>query len=124
MLAPDPHSARPSDTIPSVDIEPLHPWDLTPAEAMRLQRELAPRVVREGVVPETSVRFVAGSDVAFDKPNGRGVGAIVVLAYPSLEIAEQVTVESAVTFPYVPGLLSFRETPVLLARLRAPEDSA
>ncbi len=103
-----------SATILAVDIEPLHPWDLTPAEAMRLQRELASRVVCEGTLPERRVRFVAGSDVAFDKPNGRGVGAVVVLAYPSLEVAEEVTVESAVTFPYVPGLLSFRETPLLL----------
>ena len=41
------------------------------------------------------MRFVAGADVAFDKPNGRAVGAVVVLAYPSLEVVEQVTVEDA-----------------------------
>lgn len=106
-------------------IEPLHPWDLMPSDAMRLQRELAPHVVRVGTLPERDVRFVAGSDVAFDKPRGRGVGAVVVLAYPSLEEVERVTVESAVTFPYVPGLLSFRETPVLLPafeRLRHTPD--
>ncbi|MBF6600501.1 MAG: deoxyribonuclease V [Dehalococcoidia bacterium] len=106
-------------------VEPLHPWDLTAADAVRLQRELAPRVVRGGAVRETDVRSIAGSDVAFDKRNGRAVGAVVVLAYPSLEEVERVTVESAVTFPYVPGLLSFRETPVLLPafeRLQHPPD--
>ena len=92
----------------------LHPWDLTPTEAIALQRELAGRVVREGVPAERDVRLIAGADVAFDKPNGRGVGAVVVLAWPSLETVEEVTVEVPVTFPYVPGLLSFRETPVLL----------
>lgn len=92
----------------------VHPWDLSPSDAMRLQRELASRVVRTGVLPERDVRLVAGGDVAFDRPNRRGVAAVVVLAYPSLEVVEQVTRESSVTFPYVPGLLSFRETPVLL----------
>jgi deoxyribonuclease V len=94
-------------------VRSLHPWDLSATEAVRLQRELAACVIRDGDPRVESVRYVAGSDVAFDKPNGRAVGAVVVLVYPSLQIVEQVTVESPVTFPYVPGLLSFRETPVL-----------
>src|SRR5438067_4740174 len=97
-------------------VEPLqlHPWDLTPREAATLQSQLASRVVREGDPPESAVRFVAGCDCAFDKPNRRAVAAVIVLAYPSLDVVEQVSVETAVTFPYVPGLLSFRETPPLL----------
>lgn len=97
-----------------MDIAQLHGWDLTPREAMALQRELAARVVREGDLPQDRVQFIAGADVAFDKPNGRGVGAVVVLVLPSLETVEEVVVEAPVTFPYVPGLLSFRETPLLL----------
>ena len=103
----------------------MHPWDLTPGEAMALQRELASRVVRCGSPSERRVRLIAGADCAFDKPNGRAVGAVVVLAWPSLDVVEEVTVEAPVTFPYVPGLLSFRETPVLLAafeKLRAAPD--
>jgi deoxyribonuclease V len=92
----------------------LHPWDLSPKEAVRLQRELASRVIREGDLPEDAVRLIAGADVAFDRPRGRAVGAVVVVAYPSLEPVERVTVEVPVTFPYVPGLLSFRETPIVL----------
>ena len=92
----------------------LHPWDLSPSDAMGLQRELASQVVRSGVLEERDVRLVAGGDVAFDRPNRRGVASVIVLAYPSLEVVERVTREAAVTFPYVPGLLSFRETPVLL----------
>ena len=106
-------------------VNALHAWDLSPKEAAALQRELAGRVVREGDVPERDVRFIAGSDVAFDKPNGRGVGAIVVLAWPALEVVEHVTVETPVTFPYVPGLLSFREAPMLIPafeRLRQAPD--
>jgi deoxyribonuclease V len=108
-----------------VKVAPLHPWDVTPGEAMALQRELASRVVRRGSPPERWVRLVAGADCAFDRPNGRAVGAVAVLTWPSLEVVEEVTVEAPVTFPYVPGLLSFRETPVLLAafeRLRSAPD--
>lgn len=102
---------------PPVDIAtgPLHPWDLSPREAMRLQAELAPRVVREGAPDAGGLRIVAGCDVAFDRAHERGVGAIAALAWPSLDVVEEVTVEAPVHFPYVPGLLSFRETPVLLA---------
>ncbi len=100
-------------------IRQLHPWDLSPREAMALQRELASRVVRDGSPADEDVRFVAGSDVAFDNARGRAAGAIVVLAYPSLEVVEEATVEVPVPFPYVPGLLSFRETPVLLEAFAA-----
>ena len=106
-------------------VEPLHPWDLSPKEAVRLQRQLASWVIREGDVPKDAVRLIAGADVAFDRPHGRAVGAVVVVAYPSLEPVERVTVEAPVTFPYVPGLLSFRETPILLdafARLASLPD--
>ena len=111
---PTARQARPSRTLAAVDITPLHPWDLSPREAIALQTELAAGVVREGDVPERDVRLIAGADVAFDKPNGRAVGVVVLLAWPSLEIVDRLVVEAPVTFPYVPGLLSFRETPVLL----------
>ena len=71
-------------------------------------------VVSDGGPAKKSVRYIAGADVAFDKPNRRGVGVVVVLEWPSLDLAECICVEQPVTFPYVPGLLSFRETPVLL----------
>lgn len=106
-------------------VNAFHPWDLSPREAASLQRELAARIVRTGDLSERAVRFIAGSDVAFDKPSRRAVGAIVMLAWPSLEEVERVTVEEPVIFPYVPGLLSFRETPVLIPafqRLRQTPD--
>ena len=102
-----------------------HAWDLSAKEAIALQRALARRVVRRGSPREAAVRHIAGADVAFDRPHGRAVGAVVVLAYPELRLVEEVTVESRIAFPYVPGLLSFRETPVLLTafeRLRTAPD--
>ena len=105
-----------------MQINHLHPWDLSPKEAIALQATLAARVIREGDLDERAVRRIAGADVAFDKLNGRAVGAVVLLAYPSLDEVDRVVIETPVTFPYVPGLLSFRETPVLLGAFeRLPE---
>lgn len=87
----------------------LHPWDLTPAEAMAVQSRLAPQVVAEGE-PE-DVRYVAGADIALGDVKGRG--AVVLLSYPELRPVERHVVEEPVTFPYIPGLLAFREVPVL-----------
>ncbi|HEX9592571.1 MAG TPA: endonuclease V [bacterium] len=102
---------------------PLHPWDLAPSEAVALQRALAGRVhlTWDG----RAVERVAGVDVAFDRQEQRLFAGVVVLSYPSLTVVEEVGVEAPVTFPYVPGLLSFREVPPVLAcfeRLEAVPD--
>lgn len=108
-----------------MQIKQLHPWDLSPREAMAVQRELAAQVIRHGDVPESAVRIIAGADVAFDARSGRAVGTVVLLEHPSLEEVKLVVAESQITFPYVPGLLSFRETPVLAGAFerldRAPD---
>lgn len=90
----------------------LHPWDLSPSEAVALQRELSSRVRIEP--PVGRIRTVAGCDLSFNRFEERVFAGIVVLAWPSLETIEQVAVETVSRFPYVPGLLSFRETPALL----------
>lgn len=102
----------------------LHPWDLTPSEAIALQSRLAPQVVREG--DPGGVKLVAAADVAFvDRPYRRQPGlaraAVVLLSYPDLAVIEQHVVEAPVTFPYVPGLLSFREVPALAHAFEALE---
>ena len=104
----------------------LHPWPATTAEAIALQRRLAPLVVRRG--GPRRVRLVAGCDLAFLGQGGRSAlarAAVVLLSYPDLGIVEQQIVESPVDFPYVPGLLSFREIPALslaFERLRGTPD--
>jgi deoxyribonuclease V len=94
-----------------VDFAHLHPWNVTPKEAVAIQRELACRVIRQGELQ--NVRYVAGVDISIDKARGRATGAVVVLSYPELEVQRAAVVETALAFPYVPGLLSFREAPVL-----------
>jgi deoxyribonuclease V len=101
----------------------LHRWDLTPKEAMALQAELAGRVVREDAVRQ--VRRVAGVDVGFEHDGKVTRAAVAVLDFPSLALAERIVVRQPTRFPYIPGLLSFREAPAVLAafeRLRAVPD--
>ncbi|MDI6857333.1 MAG: deoxyribonuclease V [Dehalococcoidia bacterium] len=87
-------------------------WDVSTAEAVEIQRKLAPLVVSEG--SPADVRRVAGVDISVDRYRARARGAVVVLSYPELAIEEEVVIETALRFPYVPGLLSFREAPVIL----------
>jgi deoxyribonuclease V len=91
----------------------LHPWDVSPKEAIAIQQRLAAEVEREG--EPNDVRRIAGVDISVDRARGVGTGAVVVLSYPGLEVAEVAVEEAPLTFPYVPGLLSFREAPVLRA---------
>jgi deoxyribonuclease V len=94
-------------------VEPTlnHRWDLSPAEARALQTELAPRVICSG--DPTEVTTVAGADISAGRFGSNARGAVVLLDYPSLTALEQHIVETTTPFPYVPGLLSFREIPVL-----------
>lgn len=92
----------------------LHSWEVTPAEAIAIQRRLRERVVlRDGPRP---FRTVAGLDVSYDRRSPWLFAAIVVLRLPDLTLLETAGLRAPATFPYVPGLLSFREAP---AGLRA-----
>ena len=94
--------------------EQLHDWNLSPREAVELQKSLRERV-RVRVVPHKGkIRTVAGADISFNKFSPVIYAGIVVLALPSLEVLEEVGVVSETKFPYVPGLLSFRESPSVL----------
>lgn len=85
----------------------------TPAEAVALQRAWAERVRCEDALGE--VRTIAGVDVSTQRWSDDGFAAIVVLAFPSFEVIEVAQARMRLAMPYIPGLLSFREIPILLA---------
>lgn len=90
----------------------LHRWDLPPAEAIALQKRLAPQVIRRDDFQK--IRIVAGVDLSLDDEKGIGYAGVVLFEFPSLVEVGRVQAAAPLTFPYVPGLLSFREGPVLL----------
>jgi deoxyribonuclease V len=90
----------------------LHEWSVSVDDAKRIQTHLASRVSRVASLPP-GVRYIAGVDISVPRFKGLARGAVVVLHYPSLELAEVRVAEAEPPFPYVPGLLSFREVPVL-----------
>jgi deoxyribonuclease V len=97
----------------------IHSWDATPKEARQIQRELAARVSLEDAVANDRISVVAGVDNGYVKrPEGMiGYAAAVAFRFPTLEHLETVIGERPVSFPYVPGLLSFREAPAILDAL-------
>ncbi len=94
-------------------IHSLHRWDLTPKEAVVLQRELADRVITDAPLPSCSL--IAGADVSYNKFDPVIYAGVVVLSLPDLAVVERRGASIECHFPYIPGLLSFREAPALMA---------
>lgn len=91
-------------------------WNVAPDEAVRLQTELAARVVAEDALP-AEVRTVAGVDVAYTEDSAETFAAVVVFDAATILEVERQTAQATVDFPYVPGLFSFRELPAIAAAL-------
>jgi deoxyribonuclease V len=98
-----------------------HSWNLTEAEAILLQQELATKVIQEDSFNE--IDLIAGVDVAYQKNSNKLVAAVVILDADSLKIIETVTAEDYAQFPYIPGLFSFRELPPLIKAFAKLEHS-
>jgi deoxyribonuclease V len=95
-----------------VKVEQWHSWQVSITEALDIQRRLAGQVSRnsEGVTPH----FIAGVDISAGKAQGVARVAVVVLSYPEVRLVETKAVQRELDFPYIPGLLSFRELPLIL----------
>jgi deoxyribonuclease V len=100
-------------------IRPGHSWDITPREAMALQSRLAEKIVCRDDFG--SIRRVAGVDVGFENGGRTTRAAAAVLTFPSLQLETAAIARQPTRFPYVPGLLSFREAPAVLAAMEQLE---
>lgn len=93
-------------------IDSLHKWNVTPEQAMNIQNELRKLL---DVSPVTKLpKLIAGADVSVDSQNNLLYGGVVIVRYEDLAEVERQSAVMEMTFPYIPGLLSFREVPVLL----------
>ncbi|MEL6672337.1 MAG: deoxyribonuclease V [Bacteroidota bacterium] len=91
---------------------PTHPWNVTPKEAIAIQKELRDQVRLTPL--EREVRYIAGVDLSYTIGADNLFAAFVILDAESLEVIARVGVEDNMPFPYIPGLLSFREIPALM----------
>lgn len=99
----------------------VHPWDLKPEAAIALQNKLAPRVIRKSYVRPADIATVAGVDAGYG--SDRAYAAVVVLNLTDLKVLEKAVASKRVRFPYIPGLLAFREGPAILEALSKLESS-
>lgn len=89
---------------------PLHSLDVSPKEAVRIQKKISKNIKKVDTFRQ--IDHVAGVDIGYK--GGKGRAAVVVLSFPQLKEVERVVTHGVVNFPYIPGLLSFREIPMLL----------
>jgi deoxyribonuclease V len=87
-------------------------WDVTPHEAETMQRRIRPQVVTRDEIGQ--VKLIGGVDVAYDEKSRIATAAVAVLSYPDLELCAAAQGTAPLKFPYLPGLLSFREIPAVL----------
>ncbi len=96
-----------------VKIHQFHSWQISIAQAQQIQRELATQVSKKSEAVNPC--FIAGADISAPNSTGVARAAAVVLSYPELNVIEVKTAEDKLHFPYIPGLLSFRESPLVSA---------
>jgi deoxyribonuclease V len=98
-----------------IDERYAHEWNVDPSEAADIQRELRSHVITENRLG--TVNLVAGVDVGFPSRD-TARAAVVILRFPQLVPVAYAVAEKPVQFPYIPGLLAFREVPVVLSAVK------
>jgi len=98
-----------------VHVKNLHPWNISPQEASAVQNKLRTKICTEkSIIKLADVSYIAGCDVSYSKNTKKLYATVVILSFPCLELVEEKRFVSTVAFPYIPGLLAFREEPPLL----------
>lgn len=94
----------------------IHHWNVSPKEAIVIQEKLSRQISLNCATKR--INLIAGVDASYNMPNNRAKAGIVVMSYPELHIVERVIAIRKIQFPYVPGLLTFREGPAVLAAIK------
>lgn len=97
-----------------MEIKDIHAWDVSPPEAIDIQEKLKEKIDYRNKVK--SIKKIAAADCAYECNSG--VGAVVVCNYPQLAVIEERVVRQQISFPYIPGLLTFREGPLILETIK------
>ncbi|MDO9529897.1 MAG: deoxyribonuclease V [Syntrophales bacterium] len=95
-------------------INNLHSWNVTYKEAINIQQTLREKLILDDKNMPDKIRTIAGADISYSRGDNIFFAAVVLLEFPSMEIIEETSFTQRVTFPYIPGLLTFREGPPLL----------
>jgi deoxyribonuclease V len=97
--------------------ENLNPWDVSPVKALQVQQEMRARLIKQDMASLENLRIVAGVDNAYIEREGEtlSIATVVALSFPKLDVIETRWASLPVSFPYIPGLLAFREAPAILA---------
>jgi deoxyribonuclease V len=93
-------------------MKPIHSWKVSVEEAIQIQENLKNHIILERTFSE--VKSIGGADVAYSRDRNSLFGAIVILSFPKMETLEIATAHGKIPLPYIPGLLSFREAPILI----------
>jgi deoxyribonuclease V len=97
-----------------MNIKHLHRWDITYKEAVNIQHELKGKLILHDKESPGEISTIAGADISHSKQDDMFFAAVVLLACPTMDVIEEVSLTERAPFPYIPGLLTFREGPALL----------
>lgn len=99
-----------------MEVRSLHPWNVDYRRAIIIQEKLRANISLTNSF--RTIESVAGADVSYSRGGQEGIAAMVILSYPDLDLMDEAFARGKVSFPYIPGLLSFREAPLLLRVFR------
>jgi len=99
-------------------IEHPHNWNVSYDRARELQNELVAKLILHDEDLPDKIKTIAGADISYSRNSNIFFAVVIILDFPTMEIIEQASFSEKVDFPYIPGLLTFREGPVLLKAFR------
>ena len=104
-----------------MQIQRIHLWDVTYQEALVIQQSLRKQPILDDEDPPRPIKCIAGADISYAKKSDLFFATVLLFAFPSLTLLEEASFIGRSTFPYIPGMLSFREGPALLEAFAALE---